>query len=242
MLAWKFRVSWSGNGSKWVSKRTVMVNVGVSKLTSKPECGIARGKVGPGRAGSSGAANAEPYLDLWRLVWFLSDRPRSRDGPMDCMGVVSFPVSFAPGFQLYFKMLIHKVTQIILYDSWLRKNDSRYIINNQQIHIRSVWLLKALPSLQDLPVPSVSADGSVKLGGASVMRRSAFAERQSDGQPLTNRWKFIVVLLKSQIVMIMIKNNWWRYEISTSIGSAIFLRRSSRRLVIVWWCSQKISE
>ena len=32
----------------------------------------------------------------------------------------------------------------------------------------------ALPSLlQDLPVPSVSADGSVKLGGASVMRCSA---------------------------------------------------------------------
>eukprot|EP00435_Cladocopium_sp_Y103_P063745 s1586_g25.t1 len=45
--------------------------------------------------------------------------------------------------------------------------------------------------LEDLPVPSVSADGSVKLGGASVMRRSAFddASSKTDGQPLTNQWK-----------------------------------------------------
>ena len=51
-------------------------------------------------AGIPWAASAEPYLDLWRLVWFLSGRPRSRDGPMYCMGVVSFPFSLAPAFQL----------------------------------------------------------------------------------------------------------------------------------------------
>lgn len=41
-------------------------------------------------AGIPWAASAEPYLDLWRLVWFLSGRPRSRDGPMYCIYGSSF--------------------------------------------------------------------------------------------------------------------------------------------------------